>query len=297
MVTQEKISVTTVDAVQLKGILLLPEKPKAVVQFNAGTGAKKEFYLSFLKHIAENGYLCCLWDYRGNGESRSGSLKGVDYNMLDYGTKDIPAVKAYLRERFPDLPFLFMGHSAGGQQLGFTQKLDDVNGAVLFAVSTGYLPTQPWRYRLLANYFFYLFTPISIALTGYVASKRFGIMEDLPKQVATQWRAWCSKRKYFFDEKFYGKSVPVGQFENYTFPVKMYWASDDTIANERSINDYWANVKSTAGIDMELLKPEDLDLKKIDHFGFFRKFMKHSLWPKIVQQLDQFCMEEKLQVT
>ena len=44
------------DGVKLKGILLIPDNPKAVIQFNCGTGTKKEFYLSFLTYLAENDF-------------------------------------------------------------------------------------------------------------------------------------------------------------------------------------------------------------------------------------------------
>jgi len=45
---QEKFETYCADGVKLSGLLLIPEKPKAVIQFNCGTATKKEFYLKFL---------------------------------------------------------------------------------------------------------------------------------------------------------------------------------------------------------------------------------------------------------
>ncbi|WP_051296045.1 alpha/beta hydrolase family protein [Eisenibacter elegans] len=175
------------DGVVLRGILLLPEKPKAALQFNAGTATKKEFYLPFLEFLAENNFICCLWDYRGSGDSMpEGGLKNCDFTYSDYGLKDMPTIKVYLNERFPGLPFLFFGHSAGGQQIGLMPNLQNVKGAVNFAVSTGYAPNMPLGYRLMSSYFFYIFAPLSIKLTGYLKAKKFGIMEDLPKNVVLE---------------------------------------------------------------------------------------------------------------
>lgn len=284
----EKFSTECADGVVLKGILLIPEKPKGIVQFNAGTAAKKEFYQPFLEFLSENGYVCCLWDYRGNGESAPKSLKGCDYKFQDYGLKDMPAVKDYLTHRFSQYPFFIVGHSAGGQQIGFMNNLSDVQGVLCFAVSTGYLSYMPWRYGLVSRYFFHIFTPLSILLTDHVAAKKFNIMEDLPKQVTLEWRRWCMKPNYFFHEKFYGKTVPIGQFQNYTFPVHTYWTSDDPISNQRSIPAYWNNIKSSQTIDIQQITPEKYKVKAIGHFGFFKRNLKDSLWQDALDKLDSF---------
>jgi len=276
------------DGITLKGILLIPDNPKAVVQFNCGTATKKEFYLPFLTHLAENGYLCCLWGYRGS--ERTDNLKHSDYRFADYGTKDMPAIKKYLDNRFPHLPFLFIGHSAGGQQVGFVNDLDNVKGSVNIAVSSGYYPNMPLAYRMKAYFFFYIFSPVSILLNSYVKAKPYGIMENLPKKVVFEWRSWLEKEDYFFDAKFYGKTIPKGHYKNFKFPVHIYYSVDDTISNEKNTKAFWRNVNSEKGIVFTELTPKDFGLKKIDHFGYFRKNMKNTLWIDIVARLDKFLL-------
>jgi predicted alpha/beta hydrolase len=285
---KESFSTQCSDGVTLKGLLLIPEKPKGVVQFSTGTAAKKEFYLSFLEFLCADGYICCLWDYRGSGESAPLSLKGCDYRFQDYGLKDMPAIKDYLTTRFPEYPFFLMGHSAGGQQMGFMHNLSGVKAAICFAVSVGYRKTMPWKDALLYTYFFYIFTPISILFTGYIAAKRFGIMEDLPKNVLLEWRDWCSRYGYFFNKKFYGKSVPVGQFQNYNFPIHVYRASDDAISNKDSVPIYWSFIKSSQPIDIQGITPEQYKVKSIGHFGFFKKNLKDTFWQDALNKLNSF---------
>lgn len=289
---KEPFSTACPDGVALKGILLIPEKPKAVIQFNSGTAAKKEFYLPFLEYLTEHDYLCCLWDYRGSGESAPEHLAKCDYFMHDYGTKDMPAIKNYLRTRFPDLPFLFVGHSAGGQQVGFIPKLDDVSGMVGFAVSSGYTRDMPFKNFVLSNVFFWLITPVSLLFKGYLMSKPLGIMENLPKNVIKEWRAWCSKPSYFFDKKFYGKTVLEGQFKSLPFPIHHFWATDDAIASEKNVNNLWQHFHSKKGITQEELHPKAINEKKIDHFGFFRRRMKDKIWVKALTILDEMIVKE-----
>ena len=148
-ILKERFTTHCADGVPLKGLLLIPPAPKAVLQFNGGTATKKEFYLPFLEYLAEQNYLCCLWDYRGSGESAPEDLSTCEFYFRDYGMQDIPAIKVYLQKRFPNLPLLLFGHSAGGQMIGLMPDLSGVLGMVGFAVSTGYMWHMPLSYHFL----------------------------------------------------------------------------------------------------------------------------------------------------
>ncbi len=287
--TTEPFETKCDDGVKLPGVLLIPEQPKAVIQFNCGTATKKEFYLPFLTHLAEYGYLCCLWNYRGSDEWDS--LKNSSYTFTDYGAKDMPAIKSYLQQRFPHLPFIILGHSAGGQQVGFMNNLDGVTSAIYLAVSSGYYPNMPLSYRLKAYFFFYLFSPFSVWRNGYVKAKPFGFMENLPKKVVFQWRDWLEKENYFFDEKFYGITTPIGHYKNFQFPIHVYYSTDDTISNAKNTAAFWRNVKSEQPITFTELSPKQFGLKKIDHFGYFKKSMKDSLWADVVKRLNNIVQQ------
>lgn len=283
----EKISITCVDGVPLSAILCAPQQAKAALMLSGGTGFKKEFYLPLANYLAEHGLATIVYDYRGTGESRPADMRNCDFSFSDYGQKDMPAVLDFLDARYPDLPKLILGHSAGGQQVGFMPNVHKVQGLVAVATSVGYLPYMPLGYRLKSYYFFYLFTPLSILLKGYVASKRFKIMEDLPRRVVTQWRAWCAKANYFFDPKFYGKSVPIGVFDRMPFPIQVFWATDDPISNARSVPAFWNQVKSEKGLSFQVLRPEDWNTAKIDHYGVFRAQFKDSLWREVLGALQR----------
>lgn len=288
MITKEPFSIVCDDGVRLKGTLFIPKNPKAVVQFNGGTAIKKEFYFPFITYLAENDFLVCSWEYRGSGESAPDNLSKCDYTYSDYGTKDMPAIKTFLNSKYPDLPLLLFGHSAGGQQVGFMPNCEGYKGLVCFAVSTGFAPQFKFDYRLMSFYFFYIFSPLSIFFKGYVNSKPFGYMENLPKNVVLEWRAWCDKKQYFFHEKFFGKKIPEGFYNDMPFPIHLFWTNDDKISNQKNTFDFWKNIKSGFGISLQELIPSDYDVKEINHFGFFKKKMGTKLWPLALQKLNEF---------
>lgn len=292
MIQKEQITVQCPDGVVLRGTLLLPPVTdiKAVVQFNGGTAVKKEFYLAFLDFLAQNGFVCLLWDYRGSGDSRPDDMSQCTYYYRDYGMKDMPTVKKYLTDRFPEHPFLMVGHSTGGQQIGFIENLQGIRGLLCFAVSTGYMRYMPLSYRLKSYFFFYVFAPLSIARYGYLRAKKFGFMEDLPRNVVREWRDWCECRNYLFDPRFYGKSVPVGNFEHYDFPIHVFWTPDDPISNEKSVPDFWKNIKNKHTISFQKILPRDYGAEKIEHLGFFKKQHENKLWQEALEKLNAFLV-------
>ncbi len=281
---QENFETCCADGVLLSGTLLIPNHPKAVIQFNCGTATKKEFYLPFLSFLCQHGYVCCLWNYRGT--SPHDNLKNSSIQFSDYGRLDMPAIKSYLNQRFPTLPFLIVGHSAGGQQIGFMPDLRQVQGAILLAVSSGYYGNMPFFFRMKSYFFFYVFAPLSVVLNGYVRAKPYGFMENLPRKVMTQWRSWLEKKDYFFDPKFDRDLLLKHQFKTFEFPMHVYYSTDDTISNAKNVRSFWQHIQSTKPITFYELTPKMFDLSVIDHFGYFRKNMKDKLWPDILKRLD-----------
>src|SRR5699024_5316235 len=292
----KSIQITCDDGVQLAGELFIPERPKAVVQFNPGTAAKRGPYRKFLTYLAEQGFLCCIYDYRGFGLSREGSLKHSEITYSDFGTKDMPAVKSWLQANYPTLPFLMVAHSAGGQQLGFMPDLSGVHGAITLGVSAAHFKALPLVYRLQGLYFWYGVVPVSNLIAGYVAAARFGIMEDLPKLMSLEWRSWCSAPDSFFDAKFYGVTVPIGHFKSFGSPIHNYHATDDAIATPTHIRTFWKHVDSSEAITFETIRPDAVCLQRLGHVGSVKGVMKDTLWQDIARRLDTLWEAEKSSV-
>lgn len=88
---------------------------KGVVQILHGMCEHKERYFEFIKYLNENGFICVISDMRGHGENVS-FFKELGY-FGENGAKDIindvHAVTAYIKNNFPDLPLILLGHSMG----------------------------------------------------------------------------------------------------------------------------------------------------------------------------------------
>jgi predicted alpha/beta hydrolase len=292
--TQTSIQITCADGVVLSGALFEPSgAPRAVVQLNGATATPYRFYVPMAQYLVEQGYAVLLYDYRGVCTSTpTGGLRGCTYEYLDWGRYDMPAALAWLSERFPGLSKLALGHSVGGQLMGFVPEHDSFAGMVAVATSAGYWGFMPWGYRLQTHFFFEIFRPLSKWIWGYTAAKRFGLMEDLPYKMTDTWRDWCSVPTYFFHPKYAVTSADQGFFKEFSMPMQVYWMPDDPISNERSVFHFWKNIQSSGGISIEKIVPKDYGLTSIGHFGFFRKQGRAQLWPKVLAAFEVFLEAE-----
>lgn len=276
-----KIEIRTKDDYILRGRYFTASEAKAVVMFNPGTATKSEFYYPFAEYLASQGYHVFVWNYRGFSESKNGSLKNSPIRYSDIGYFDVPAVIERLRSDYPDLPLYAIGHSAGGQQIGFPENHKRLDGIIAIGVSGGYPPYMPMSYRPKPEFLFRVFVPLSHLLFGYVRTKKFDLMEDLPTHFAKEWGDWCYEKNYFFSNKYYGVTIPEGTYKDLKIPVHVLVADDEEISTRKNVEGFWSHVSSEKGVHIKTYKAADFPRKEIGHFGYFRK-VNSKIWEDVV---------------
>ena len=284
------IEFTAADGVLLKGQVIAAKEPKAAVLLNPGTATKTSFYIPFAEFLAEHGYSVMLWNYRGFCESRTQTLKNSDIHFSDIGLKDIPAAIKHAKALFPELPLYCVGHSAGGQQIGYANNCNELQGMIAIAVSTGYFGYMPLGYRLQAHLFFKAIAPVSIALFGYVKSKALNLMEDLPPKLAKEWGSFCSEKDFFFAKKFAKTRPELAHYRTFNFPVHVFTADDDEISTPANTQQFWSHIISTRPVNFTLYSAKDAPKKAIGHFGYFRR-ANRAIWQEVITKLDHFHRE------
>jgi predicted alpha/beta hydrolase len=250
---------------------------KGVIQIAGGTGIKKEFYFHFASYLRDNQYHVILFDYRGIGESRPGSLLDYEANLHDWGQKDMTAVLDWLEKKYPSLPKYLIGHSAGGQQIGFMDNHDKFSKAFLVSTASGYWNWLTSPYKYLTLFIWYILTPITTATIGYLPASWFGLGEDLPKGIANEWRSWCLNSNYL--GKDLGSMIQSDYFAEVKIPLHFIYPEDDIIATQRSVMSM-QSFYSNALITTEILFLKKYQMKAIGHLGFFSRKAKDKLWSK-----------------
>lgn len=100
----------------IRGIVYLPEDPKGIVQIVHGMVEHIGRYDDFMTYLAENGFIACGHDHLGHGKTAENETelgffaeKGGDRLVCE----DTFAFGKAVREDYPSLPLILLGHSMG----------------------------------------------------------------------------------------------------------------------------------------------------------------------------------------
>lgn len=91
------------------------EHPRFVVQILHGMAEHRARYVPFMEYIASRGGTLLASDLRGHGECAA-SADDLGYfgrDSVEATLSDVHTIGNYLREKYPPLPFILMGHSMG----------------------------------------------------------------------------------------------------------------------------------------------------------------------------------------
>lgn len=108
----------TLEDLPVKAKVLLPHEGmvrKGIIQFHHGMSEHSGRYGEVMEFFRDHGYICAIHDVRGHGQSMKddSELGYFGENGADTIIEDAHAVTAYLKNNYPDLPFILVGHSFG----------------------------------------------------------------------------------------------------------------------------------------------------------------------------------------
>src|SRR5690606_40663037 len=99
-------------------------RARGAVLLVGAMGVPQSFYAPLARWLAAEGFLAATFDFRGMGRSRSGSLRGLDADILTWAEQDTGAVLRALQTRARGLPITWIGHSLGGQIVPIVPEYD-----------------------------------------------------------------------------------------------------------------------------------------------------------------------------
>ncbi len=283
MTDRVELMLPATDSYRLRATIWEGADDAPTVIIAPATGVQRGYYRSFAQFLADAGFQVVTFDARGIGESRPVSLKEFNALMQDWGEKDLAGVIAWLNSAKPDSKLLLVGHSSGGQLVGFAPNRDKLRGMLFVAAQTGYWGHWTgWR-RLAVKTVWYVAIPLLTNIFGYFPAKRLGMGEDLPMYVAQQWAEWSRSPGYLFDHVL----VPIQDaYRAMNIPIRAYSFTDDQFYAPRAAVDHLLTYYESALKEHLHVDPADLGLQSIGHWGFFRESVaKEKLWPEAAEWL------------
>ena len=254
-----------------------------VVVVNSAMGMRRDFYDVFATYLAAQGIDTLCWDYRGVGDSVSGSLRETDAHIHDWGERDLPAVIEWMRERYPSKRLAIVAHSVGGQIIGMAPEAMHADKLVLVASQSGYWKLWSGWQQLRIGFIWHVVIPLVSRIRGHFPSRWFGLGVDLPNNVARQWARWGRDPHYLMGRH---RRPSAANYATLQMPLLNVWISDDDIASYAA-NRRMASWYAGANITNWNISPADFDTDRIGHFRLFRETIGPRFWPRLVEWLRQ----------
>ena len=246
-----------------------------VVLICGAMGVRQIHYYEFAEFVAESGCAVITFDYRGLGSSAPGSLRGFDADLEDWGRRDLATMIDHAGALFAGRPLLLVTHSVGGQLLGLAANIGAVSRVLALGSQSGYWRHWSGVHRFGVWLLWYLVIPLSTRLFGYFPARRFGLGEDLPREVARRWAFWGRCPHYVIGRL---DAASRSGYRQWRGRLRALTAEDDTFATETSVRAF-IDFFPAARTEFGLLKPREHGLSSIGHFGYFRATTTRRLWP------------------
>ena len=257
---------------------------RGVIVFNGATGFRQSFYFKLAQYASERGYDVLLYDYRGMGLSAPADLAFDTTRMSDWGLLDMRAALDAGAARAQGLPVVTFGHSVGGQFLGLLTNHTLARAHVQIATSVGYWRWEQAPFRYLAWWFWRVHGPLMLALKGYIPTGGGWAGLPLPRGVYEEWRRWCLRPDHFGPDLHTYLADNV--FAEIRAPLLSVGFTDDPIATRRTVealNAFYPN----AARESRWYTPADAGAKRIGHEGFFAAKHRDTLWPAVLDWIDE----------
>ena len=233
-------------------------------------GVEAQQYFAFARFLASCEYRVLTFDYMGISALGSDKETLARIDLRSWADNDLAEVLQYAASLGG--PVDFVGHSIGGQLLGFCSCNYIVRRAMFVAAQNGYwrfwsLRLKPWMFCL------WHLVPMIVYIFGCLPLSRIGMGCDLPPEAAYEWAQW-GRNAGWPDRDGRSSSDYFSEFSGKL--LSLSFEDDELYAPSNAVNSL-LSFYCAAQIDAWLVQSRTLG-RRVGHGGFFSEKSRQDLW-------------------
>lgn len=281
----EEISFNATDGFKLAGAFYTAENSKRLLIIGSAFGVPYQYYKHIAHYFRENGISVLAFDYRGISHSKEGNMDAKDILMQHWGELDIEAAIQWALENHSPDQIYYMGHSAGGQILGLAKSSPKISKIIIAASGVGTWRVWPGLQKYMLAGIWYLAFPLAKLFQkgDYFHSKMLGPI-PVPKHAVDQWLDWARSEQYLFTPEH---GLDLSAYKEMNADILGLTIADDWYAPVYARDALIAHYENCQ-VQNLFIKPSDLNLKSIGHFGLFKKKqeIEQGIWQPMLNFLN-----------
>ncbi len=255
----------------------VPVTPNNItIVFAPAVAVPQKYYFSMAKYLANKGCNVFTFDYRGIGSSMSKSIQSLKTHGFFSWASDFKAVSRYVKDEFPNNKQYMIGHSFGGNSLGFSDAYQYYDRYLMIASQFGFYKHFKLKMQFLIYLNFKIFVPLTTAMLDYYPSGWFGLGRPITTKAAKDWITYLLHPDSMLH---LAKSQANSHYQDIKAPMLLVSIEDDVFAPKKSVDILGDRVYCNADVTRKHIIPSEYNLKTIGHFDFFRKKNQDILWP------------------
>lgn len=238
------------------------------------TGAPQHYYKRFAEYACQyKDFDVVTFDYRGIGKSLQTTVIDSVARMSDWGTKDLKRIIDWADGKYDRI--CLIGHSVAGQVFPKAENHGRITAAYFVGAQSAYHGNWKGLWWMYVMFFWYILIPVATFIYDYLPGWTMGGRVPIPKGVALEWRRWGTHPQGVL----LGDRQTIASFGAVRIPVHFVSIEDDKLLAPTAATQAIMHCYKNAVTSFQYIKPKDLGLKRIGHFGFFKKKFAKQLWP------------------
>lgn len=249
------------------------EKSQHLIIIGPAAAAPQGYYRKFAEYASTyKDFDVVTFDYRGVGASLNEPVTMCNARMSDWGTYDLKAIIDWADKKYDKI--FILGHSVSGQLFPKASNHHRIHAAYFVGSQFAYFghwKGLPW---LKVMIFWLINIPLTTFLFGYMPGWAMAGKIPLPSKIALEWRKWALNRQGVLQ----GEPELVKSFAAVRIPLHFVNIEDDRTLAPVAATQALMHCYKNASTSYQYIKPKDLGIRKIGHFGFFKSISEKKLW-------------------